>query len=492
MDPFPDLYPHQITGAQWMQNAETLYKGGILADEFGLGKTRAVVHMMYNKRSTINKPILLVLPISVQPNWIQEIRHWFGKDAKILVYKNIQHQDEDLSKYQFVIATYRALSMDCKFKRVPKRQHHLLAGRRVGRNRFNILQTNRLLDQEWHRVILDQGEKIKNDEALQTKAAVFLKSDYRWIVSGAPVHNEISEEMDTLSSFLQLQRLSKEHFLRRNKTFGNHVDIPFAEKEVIQVPVELSEQERKYYEHMKRLQPKDDVKRKKKPPPNTILTECQKEYYLVCCRWEWLLRMRQSCCNASMVCFEQEFNGKDEEIYLDYHKELYPHGVPTSSKQKRVLQVIEELGNEKVIVFSYYKMMLELFAQDLAHEGISFVTVTGEKHKRQKRFSDFMEGDIRVLLITTTCASDGLTFTNARNVIVVEPWWGPFVERQMTDRVYHLQQKEKVTVYRMVCTDTIEDDHIYPTQWRKTRHFDEIFGSDFCDDLERIRNDRGF
>ena len=48
------LYPHQIQGLQWLQKQENSYiKGGILADDMGVGKTIQIITLIL--RSSMKK-----------------------------------------------------------------------------------------------------------------------------------------------------------------------------------------------------------------------------------------------------------------------------------------------------------------------------------------------------------------------------------------------------------------------------------------------------
>jgi SNF2 family DNA or RNA helicase len=47
--------------------------------------------------------------------------------------------------------------------------------------------------------------------------------------------------------------------------------------------------------------------------------------------------------------------------------------------------------------------------------------------------------------------------TAADYVIHLDPWWNPAVEAQATDRAHRIGQERRVTVYRLITKDTIEE-----------------------------------
>ena len=61
----------------------------------------------------------------------------------------------------------------------------------------------------------------------------------------------------------------------------------------------------------------------------------------------------------------------------------------------------------------------------------------------------------------------------ADTAIIYDPWWNPAIEKQAEDRIYRIGQKNKVTIFKLIATDTIEEK-VQTLQETKKRLFDEV------------------
>ena len=65
--------------------------------------------------------------------------------------------------------------------------------------------------------------------------------------------------------------------------------------------------------------------------------------------------------------------------------------------------------------------------------------------------------DTQVFLISLKAGGTGLNLTAADIVIHYDPWWNLAAQNQATDRAHRIGQKHKVTVFRLIAKDTIEE-----------------------------------
>ena len=173
-----------------------------------------------------------------------------------------------------------------------------------------------------------------------------------------------------------------------------------------------------------------------------------------------ITRLRQICCDPSLIV------------------EDYKGG---SAKRELLMELIEEAmdGGHKMLVFSQFTSMLELIQADLDEKGIPYYLITGAtpKKKRLDLVSAFNENDIPVFLISLKAGGTGLNLIGADVVIHYDPWWNAAAENQATDRAHRIGQKSKVSVYKLIVRDTIEEK-IVKMQQEKQDLADEILNGE--------------
>lgn len=112
-----------------------------------------------------------------------------------------------------------------------------------------------------------------------------------------------------------------------------------------------------------------------------------------------------------------------------------------------------------MLLFSQFTSMLALLQAALEKEGIPYYIITGEtsKQKRQELVKQFNSDTTPVFLISLKAGGVGLNLTGADVVIHYDPWWNQAVQNQATDRAHRIGQTKKVTVYKLIARNTIEE-----------------------------------
>ena len=152
-----------------------------------------------------------------------------------------------------------------------------------------------------------------------------------------------------------------------------------------------------------------------------------------------ITRLRRFCCHPRLV---------------------FPDADRESSKVQAFLALVEELreNGHRALVFSQFVDFLSLVREELDERRISYEYLDGStpQAQRQQRVDAFQGGSASLFLISLKAGGFGLNLTAADYVIHLDPWWNPAVESQATDRAHRIGQARRVTVYRLITKDSIE------------------------------------
>ncbi|KAG8888456.1 DNA repair protein rad16 [Tulasnella sp. 332] len=176
------LLPFQQESLYWMrkQEEESVWKGGCLADEMGMGKTIQTLALLSSDRQ---KPNLIVAPTVAIMQWRNEIElHTTGFKVMIFHGGSREKDPKVLGSCDVVLTTYAV--MESTFRR-----------QESGFQKKNVIMTEKsvLHEIEWARVVLDEAHNIKERATNTAKAAFELKAKYRWCLSGTPLQNRVGE-----------------------------------------------------------------------------------------------------------------------------------------------------------------------------------------------------------------------------------------------------------------------------------------------------------
>ncbi|KAL6409621.1 hypothetical protein AUP68_06002 [Ilyonectria robusta] len=166
---------------------------------------------------------------------------------------------------------------------------------------------------------------------------------------------------------------------------------------------------------------------------------------------------------------DSEEDSEDDSSILssdddDVHHSAYnsqPSHVLASAKIRELIKILRaEVREHKFIVFSQFTSMLDLVEPFFRKEGFRFVRYDGSmKNDEREESLRSLRSDkaTRILLCSLKCGSLGLNLTAATRVVILEPFWNPFVEEQAIDRVHRLTQTVDVIIYKLTVAKTVEE-----------------------------------
>lgn len=460
-----------------MLNLEKVHHcGGILADDMGLGKTfqtlaLIVNHPQWEDASDTHRPesarkfgtTLIVMPLSLIPQWKNEITSKISTPLKVGVYHGTDRKKMVFSEYDIVLTTYACLAKDLFAYIEAQQQQQPTAQNRfhpygsagsAGKKGKGEKQGANLLDFNWYRAILDECQQIKNIKCVTAKAAHEVKARYRWCLSGTPVQNKRREFMSlyrfvmgrVTNSVTRAIEDMEGYILRRTKD----AVLQLPEKEIDCSTTLMSDEEKNIYKSFE----EESSEKVYDLLHGGSMMKSMHNILLI------LLRMRQ---------------------FSDHPRLVSPDcSIRYSSKQQKIMRILRDVRQNvdgKVVVFSTFVEMLRLLESNLIKLGWKYSFFHGGMNggQREKALECFnTDPDCNILLMSTKAGSVGLNLTTAKTVILTEPWWNPFVDEQAMDRVHRIGQDSAVKVHQLIMKDTIEE-RILTLQKNKKRMFAEIF-----------------
>ncbi|KAL2759467.1 hypothetical protein ACRALDRAFT_2066758, partial [Sodiomyces alcalophilus JCM 7366] len=163
---------------------------------------------------------------------------------------------------------------------------------------------------------------------------------------------------------------------------------------------------------------------------------------------------------------DEDISIDQSEVYSDADSHHYPHqGRPgqilASAKIRQMMQILHKEAHEhKFIIFSQFTSMMDLVEPFFRKEGFKFTRYDGKMKNDEREASLHRlrnDKNTRILLCSLKCGSLGLNLTAATRVIILEPFWNPFIEEQAIDRVHRLTQTIDVVVYKLTVEKTVEE-----------------------------------
>ncbi|PTB74330.1 hypothetical protein M440DRAFT_1403688 [Trichoderma longibrachiatum ATCC 18648] len=154
---------------------------------------------------------------------------------------------------------------------------------------------------------------------------------------------------------------------------------------------------------------------------------------------------------------------KSRAAYKKYMGYLRKTWLPAAkvSECMKLLQEIYKTG-EKTIVFSQWTLLLDLLEVAMWHDQYPgkmrrYDGSMSAEHRFQAAVDFRDKKDVKVMLVSLRAGNAGLNLTAASRVVIMDPFWNPYIEMQAVDRAYRIGQMKEVMVYRILTKETVED-----------------------------------
>ncbi|KAK7392946.1 hypothetical protein VNO78_21396 [Psophocarpus tetragonolobus] len=140
-----------------------------------------------------------------------------------------------------------------------------------------------------------------------------------------------------------------------------------------------------------------------------------------------------------------------------------PAKLLTDSKKLQTLDILLKrlrAENHRVLLFAQMTKMLNILEDYMNYRKYRYFRLDGSSTIQDRRdmVKDFQQrSDIFVFLLSTRAGGLGINLTAADTVIFYESDWNPTLDLQAMDRAHRLGQTKDVTVYRLICKETVEE-----------------------------------
>ncbi|TKA68454.1 hypothetical protein B0A55_07727, partial [Friedmanniomyces simplex] len=197
----------QLEGLDWMTRQEkTHYKGGLLGDEMGMGKTIQAVSLIMSDYPQKDPTLVIVPPVALM-QWSTEIDQYTDGKLNVLVYHGQNSKVKGMSvqalkKFDVITISYNSLE-----------SLHRKETKGWSRGENIVKEDSPIHAIHFHRLILDEAHSIKSRTTGVAKACFALKGTYKWCLSGTPVQNRIGEFFSLLR-FLEVRPFA-DYFCKR-------------------------------------------------------------------------------------------------------------------------------------------------------------------------------------------------------------------------------------------------------------------------------------
>ena len=402
-------------------------------------QTIALLGYLYEFRGIMG-PHLVIVPKSTLHNWMNEFRRW----CPIMNVVKF-HGNQEQRAYQM-----RELLTPGKFD-VCVTSYEMV-----------IKEKNHCRKFHWRYIIIDEAHRIKNENSLLSKVVRLLRTNYRLLITGTPLQNNLHELWALLNFLLPEVFASAERF---EEWFSIGEGGREKEAEVVQ---QLHKVLRPFL--LRRV--KSDVERGLPPKKEAILkigmSQMQRKWYAALLQKDIdalnggadrsrllnIVMQLRKCCNHPYL-----FKGAEPGPPYT----TGPHLVESSGKMvllDKLLAKLKERGS-RVLVFSQMTRMLDILEDYCIFQGHRYCRIDGNTSgdDREAAIDEFnREGtDTFLFLLSTRAGGLGINLATADVVVLYDSDWNPQMDLQAMDRAHRIGQKKEVQVLRFCIENSIEE-----------------------------------
>jgi SNF2 family DNA or RNA helicase len=429
---------------------------GCLFNPPGLGKSGVVVRTiqaLVKKQSDV-LPVLVICPNSLKLSvWAEEFKIWnSGLNVQVVHGGAAERRKQLAEPADVFILNWEAVRLHSRL--APYGSIELSDAEKLPKE-LNAMK--------FGTVVLDEAHKLKDPRSKQTRAvwSVTSQAHHRFALTGTPIANNIGDLWAILHAVEPEWFPGKTKFLDRYAV--THLNF-FGGFEVMGINPATRQELFRIIDPLMRRIPKAAALPQLPPklPPQyryTYMTPRQMKLYRQM-QDEMVAQLDQLLVAPnplSQLTRLVQFASASAELDAVGKVRL---STP-SSKVDDLAELLEEMGDEPLVVAAMSRQLIELAAAKLADLKISYGLVTGTQsaEERQRAVRQFQDGKIRVILLTISAGGEGITLTRADTICFMQRSWSHIQNEQCEDRIHRIGSEihDCIRVIVQVTPGTVEE-----------------------------------
>jgi SNF2 family DNA or RNA helicase len=312
----------------------------------------------------------------------------------------------------------------------------------------------------WHRMVIDEAQNIKNPQAAQTKAILKIDASHRLALTGTPVENRLLD-LWSIFNFLNPGYLGKESQFRKG------YETPIQRNNDLERAATLKKLVEPLILRRVKTDPKiiQDLPDKVEQKLFTNLTKEQGALYeAVVKEVERELQsatgiQRKGLMLSTLMRLKQICNHPAQFLQDGSH-----FSADRSHKLSRLSEMVAEAieAGESILIFSQFTEIceeVERYLRQTLYFNTYYIHGGTPRSKREKMIQEFQDPESApsIFILSLKAGGVGITLTKANHVFHFDRWWNPAVEDQASDRAFRIGQTKNVFVHKFVSIGTLEE-----------------------------------
>jgi SNF2 family DNA or RNA helicase len=490
-------------------------ENGALALVMGTGKTFISIQLALMLRMAgplPYSPILVIASKTLIGTWIQEIHKFFGDtlDYKILHQEYVKLDEFELPKDlvlttpEVVSSTYKECNIAAKFTYLDFPDRFAPAVRRYNRPdkpyELSKVGARKLYAIKWSVLMIDESQCYYNIGCDRTLAMASICAHNRWLLSGTllpePKPHKILGYYLLLNDKNAPRNLPDIRTLIRDRKFKGlgttavvrEVNEDFSYQVTVNSTIvshTLTQEEATVYTSIKAIlfDIRDKLKKYKREEDKENIKKFSS--YAIA-----MMSYLRECLVAPLIAVTtvaiktSDLNSKSyiADIFmknlrtLGLEKWLDNEESVCSSRIKSVLNTLEKHSEDKILVFSCFRTVVDLLMYFIPNDRECFSLDSNHSAERRNEvIGQFNDTDNGILLMTYNLGCNGLNLQEANTVIILDFWWNVSTTMQAISRTLRRGQKSSVVNAYYFTANTGIENNLFDLHRNKAKISSEVF-----------------